>query len=257
MKNKFVTTGLLALLITALPAFSQNDAVYSVNIIGMQKVNTAPASSGGLTMLSMPFDLNEPTIDKVVGTNGIAAATAASADNVLIFNPITQSYTTYWLFFSTNPSFNRKWRSSSGFATNVFLSPGAGVWYRSRAASNQVITLVGDVVNKSAVTNLIRPGLQVLSYPFSSSIVMSDLKLTNGTAATTAANADNIQLYNPETQLYTTYWLFFSTNPSFNRRWRSSAGFATNVVIQSGSAFWYRSRGTENINWVETTPYEL
>jgi hypothetical protein len=257
MKHKSAITGLLALLTSALPAFSQNDAVYSVNIIGMQKVDAVPAGSGGLSLISMPFDLDNPILDRVVGTNGVAAATSVNADNLLIFNPITQTYTTYWLFFSTNPSFNRKWRSATGFATNVFLQPGAGVWYRSRATSNQVLTLVGDVVNKGASTNMIRPGLQVVSYPFSTSIIMADLKLTNGVAAATSVNADNIQLYNPETQQYTTYWLFSSANPSFNRRWRSATGFATNVVIQPGSAFWYRSRGAETITWVESIPYDL
>ena len=239
----------------AVTSFAQTGEVYSLNVVGFQKVSAL--ASGGLVLSSTPFDRDAANLDNVLGTNGIPGATAATADNCLMYNKYTQSYLIYWLFSHTNPSLNRHWRSASGLATNVDLLPGQGFWYRNRASSDATLVMAGDVVDVGAVTNLIVPGLQMMSYPFSTSIRMTELTLTNGAPGATATTADNIMMYVPTNQSFNIYWLFSHTNPALNRKWRSASGLATNVFVQPGQGFWYRSRLATSNLWVEAKPYTL
>jgi hypothetical protein len=236
-------------------SFAQTGEVYSLNVVGFQKVSAL--ASGGLVLSSTPFDRDTANLDNVLGTNGIAGATLGAADNCLMYDKYTQSYLQYWLFSHTNPTLNRHWRGTAGLSTNVYLLPGQGFWYRNRASSDMTLVMAGDVVDVGAVTNLLVPGLQMLSYPFSTSIRMTDMTLTNGVAGATLGGADNIMMYVATNQSFNQYWLFSHTNPTLNRKWRSAAGLATNVFVQPGQGFWYRSRLTTSNLWVEVKPYTL
>ncbi|MGA1193314.1 MAG: hypothetical protein ACO3ZG_02910 [Kiritimatiellia bacterium] len=231
--------------VIATTTFAQSEPVYSVNVIGMQKVQTTSSSSGGYSMIAMPFDQVISDLDSVVGTNGVANNSSFLADQVLIYDPEIQRFNVYWLYGG------RKWVSNAGFATNITLRPGGGAWYLSRASESTTITLVGDVVDDAAVTNSIFPGLQILSYPYSSPVVLSDLALTNGVSGPSPFVSDNIMIYNPSNTSFSTYWLFS------DRKWVSNQGYATNVVVNPGSSFWYLSRGSEVVEWVENKPYDL
>ncbi len=250
-----VGVALIASACVAVSTLAQTGEVYSLNIVGFQKVNAL--GSSGLLLGSTPFDRDAATLDNVLGTNGVAGTTLGSADNCLMYDKYTQSYLQYWLLANANPTLNRHWRSAAGLATNVYILPGQGFWYRNRASSNTVIVLAGDVVDVTAVTNVVVPGLQMLAYPFSTSIRMTDLTLTNGVAGATLGAADNIMIYVPTNQSFSQYWLFSSANPALNRKWRSSSGLATNVFIDSGQGFWYRSRLSTTNLWVEVRPYTI
>lgn len=252
-----LASGLIASLLLPAVQAQITDAVYSVNIIGMQKVTAVSTNDGGLVMIANPFIKSETYIDKIVGTSGVAGATLGAADNVQIFNPLSQQFDNYWLFSSANPAFNRRWRSSSGFATNVNLTPGMGFWYRNRSGQSMQVTMVGDVETDATVTNVVMPGLQILSYPYSAPCALTDLGLTNGVAGSSLGVADNIQIYDPATKQFNNYWLLSNANPLFNRKWRSTSGLATNVVVNPGQSFWYRSRSISNIVWVASRPYDL
>jgi len=254
----FSTVSAVVLLVAATATHAQpTTTVYSVNVVGFQKVNAVSTNSGGLVLVANPFEKANPFIDRVVGTGGVAGANAGLADNVQVFNPGIQEFQTYWLFSSANPAFNRKWRNTTGFATNVYLTPGMGFWYRNRAGTNLPITLVGDVVTDPAITNYIAPGLQILSYPYSAPIKLGHITLTNGIAGSSVGNADTIQLYDPVTKQFQNYWLFSSANATFNRKYRNTTGLATNITIQPGQSFWFRSRTNVVMQWVETIPYNL
>jgi hypothetical protein len=127
-----------------------------------------------------------------------------------------------------------------------------GFWYRNRAASNFNFVLAGDVVDRPVITNVIVPNLQLISYPFSKPIRMTDMTLTNGMIGITSADADNIIIY--KNQAYATYWL--SSQAPNERRWVGAGNnLATNVFIQPGEGFWYRSRSASTNLWVEVRPY--
>jgi hypothetical protein len=233
----------------ATTAIAQNEPVYSVNVIGMQKINAVGTSQGSFSMISMPFEQLLPSLDNVVGTNGVANNNPGLADQVLIFNPLGDppSFQIYWLTAS------RKWASSSGFATNVYLEPGGGAWYLNRSTNDANLTVVGDVVMDPVVTNVIVEGLQMISYPYSSPTTLGALSLTNGVANNNVGLADQITFYDNQSDPpgFQIYWLTAS------RRWASSSGFADSVAVNPGQAFWYLSRSTNTLEWVEVKPYDL
>ncbi len=253
-KSKILLATIVCATVAA-TSFAQTGEVYSVNVVGFQKVTVPP--TGGLALCSTPFEANVPTLDNLLGTNGVAAFTLATADNCYMFDKYTQLYRMYWLFSHSNPALNRHWRSPTGLASNDHIRPGEGFWYLNRASNNVTLVLAGDVVDVGAVTNVIVPGLQMLSYPFSISRRMLDLDLTNGVSGMTMATADNIMTYTPSNQRFTIYWLFSHTNPAYNRKWRSPNGIASNDFIQPGQGFWYLSRSTTTNLWVEVKPYTL
>ena len=240
-------TGLLA----ATLAHAASNEVYSVNVVGFSKVDVPV----GLSIMAMPFDAEAGTIDDVVGTNGVYGSTSFVADNVMLYDEVTQQFDIYWLFSHSSIG-GAKWRNVGGWATNVYLYPGMSFWYRSRAAEMWTNSMVGDVVPDAAVTNTIVPGLQLLSYPYSADVVLTDMNLTNGVYGTTAFVADNIMLYNTDTQQFDIYWLFSHSSVG-GPKWRNVGGWATNVVINMGEGFWYRSRGASNLTWIEPCPYDL
>ncbi|MDD4737236.1 MAG: hypothetical protein PHP44_14160 [Kiritimatiellae bacterium] len=240
-------TGLLA----ATVAHAASNEVYSVNVVGFSKVD-APV---GLSIMAMPFDAEASTIDDVVGTNGVYGNSSTIADNVMIYDELSQSFKIFWLR-SLSAFGGPIWFSAAGPATNEYLYPGMSFWYQSRAASDWTNTMVGDVVPDAAVTNVIVPGLQLMSYPYSTDVVMTDMNLTNGVYGNSSTIADNIMLYDSENESFRIFWLR-SLSAFGGPIWFSASGPATNVVIKMGEGFWYQSRAASNMNWVEPCPYDL
>ena len=89
-------------------------------------------------------------------------------------------------------------------------------------------------------------------------ILLNDLFLGTGDAATcpfhadTNVNtADNIQIFNADTQGYTTYYLFYTTksNTAMNPRkyrWNDPSGVTTKR-LHNGDALWFLSRGSSDV----------
>lgn len=221
------------------------DAVYSVNIIGMQK---QPVTTN-FTIRSNPF--SAMLISQVAGTAGKASSFSSSADNLLLFNPDTQAYVTYYL--GSNSTLGLHWRLGSTPQTNLYLAPQQGFFYRGRASQSWTNTVVGDIVLDVAVTNIIRPGFNLLSYPYSTPRNLTNMNLKVGKASSFSSSADNLMIFNDQTQSYVTYYL--GSNSTLGVHWRLGSSAVTNLVLEPGQGFFYRSRSAGNVVWVENTPY--
>jgi hypothetical protein len=234
----------------ASPALAQTE-VYSVNVVGFQKMNYPT----GLVMRANPFD--GMNISAVVGNSGLytTGSDPNNADNVLFYDAVAQGYVTYYL--RSHSSIGRpEWRAGTTWGTNVYITPGQGVFYRSRVAAARTNVTAGDVVMGGAVTNRVRQGLQIFSYPYTTSKKMSDLNLKQGlyTTGSDPNSADNIMTYDNATKQYTTYYL--RSHSSIGRpEWRAGTTWATNITLEAGQSFWFRNRLGSEYNWVETTPY--
>jgi len=232
--------------IAAGAAMAQSGEVYSLNIVGFQKVTRA---SGGMTMVSTPFWKATPPVQEVVGTQLVGGKNSGVADNILVWNKTNQTYATYWLNNSG------VWSDMSGLpATNAMLTPDMGFWVRNRRTSNQTVVVSGDVTDDAVVTNVLFSGMNLVSYPFSTDIDINLSGLTNGKSGKNSAGADNISIWNAVTQSYGTYWL------NNSRQWCDLGGTpVSGVKVGSGVGFWYRNRNTNTafITWVEVRPYTL
>lgn len=247
MKYNSALTVLLAAIVcasVALSSFAQTGEVYSLNVVGFQKLTSV---SNGLTMVSTPFLRTPNTLDDVVGGQLHGGKVSSTADNILMWNKTNQSYDTYWL------RTDRVWIALSGsLATNTSLPTDAGFWIRNRRTTNEIVVVSGDVVDYTAITNSLVPGLSMVSYPFSTEADINKCGLTNGKNGKVSSTADNITIWDPTTQSYQTYWL------RTDKVWRALSGeFASNVFVGSGKGFWYRNRNTVNFSWVEPRPYTL
>lgn len=248
------------------PAIGQTNSVYSINVVGFQKVTVPPSDMGaGLQLLGVPFDANPGTMDEVVGTHGVYGTSEVLADNIILFDPAVaeeQQYRIFYLRFN-NTLQKPMWIAADGniWATNVYLHANDGFWYRNRSSATITNVLTGDVVNEDTVTKIIQPGLQLLSYPYSTPIPLTDMGLTNGVYGTSEVLADNMIFYDPsatEGQQYVIYYLRFNKSLQMPM-WIAADGnlWATNVVVHPHQGFWYRSRSTNNIPWIEEKPYQL
>ncbi len=115
------------------------DSVESQNIVGY---HTMPIVGGGFNMVAVNWDAiggDEIHIQNLFeDVSGLEmAATAGQADNLLIWDPITSGYTTYFLYDSggTYPDWDGTWVNLAG--TEIIedsLPMGKGAWYISRGA---------------------------------------------------------------------------------------------------------------------------
>lgn len=221
-------------------AYAQTE-VYSVNVVGFQRLTAVT----GLTLVATPFIRTNNTLDGVIGGQLTPGKSSGLADNILMWDPIAQRYDTYWL-----KSSDSNWYTLAGARATNPVTPSHGMFVLNRRTTNQVIIVSGDVPNQAAITNQLVPGLNMVSYPFSTDIDINSSQLTNGRAGKTSGQADSIYLWNATSKLYETYWL------KTDRKWYTIGGvLASNVRVGGGRAFWYLNRTNTIFSWVESRPY--
>lgn len=243
---------IIVLLCVVLMPFSicaENYSPYSVNLVGFNKVQT---KAGGFTIISAPWNTRTRTLDDLLGPDGTAGPTAEVADNVILFNKETQALEIFWLCSDDNNT-RPRWKGNNGWATNVYIDPGTAFWFRNRGPEDRTLMTLGDVVMAGAVTNTIIPDMQLVNYPFSVDRPLNEMQLTHGLAGPTAEVADNIILFDTDTEEYALFWL--APHPNNGASWRNTNGWAdSKVLIKCGEGFWYRNRSDHNLIWVETNP---
>jgi hypothetical protein len=85
----------------------------------------------GFQMLAYPFSTPIRLVDTTL-TNGLKEADYGSADNVMIWDASSQSYSQYWLRAASG-----RWTIFGGTrtATNAILKPGEAFWYNSKGTN--------------------------------------------------------------------------------------------------------------------------
>lgn len=243
-------------------ALAQSGEVYSLNVVGFQKV-TAPPAAKKYTLNSTPFIANNPNINYAIGNQLGGSNSVDNSDNILLWNKGAQAYKRYWLAGNVgDTNYNYKWidNLTGEVATNTDILPGEGFWVRSRQSVTQVVVVAGDVEDAQTVTNGIAAGYQLLSYPFSAPIGLNSTTFTNGGKGSNSVdNSDNIMKWNVNAQTYLRYWLAGNVgDTNYNRKWidNLTGEVATNAYLNPGDGFWYRHRGS-GFNWVEAKPYTV
>ena len=237
----------IAILAASFAVTAPAQEVYSLNIVGFQKM----AVQENLQIHSNPFEAM--TIRELVGNSGVHGTSESVADNVVLYDAQNQEYLTYYLRSHSSIGYP-EWRRLTTWATNVYIQPGQSFFYRSRLAQVRTNVAAGDVVLATAVTNTIRPGLQLISYPFTARVKISDMNLKNGVHGTSESVADNLIIYDTELQDYVTYYLR-SHSSIGHPEWRRLTTWATNVYVEPGQGFFFRSRTPTTYLWVEQSPY--
>ena len=202
------------------------------------------------------------TIASVFGANnesGLAGGTATTADQILVYNPNTQQYTTY--YYKTSGLGGTGWRttaSTSVNAANNGLNPTDGIIIKRQQPSAIAVTLAG-AVKLGQTAHPISTGLNILSnvYPTDTMTLGNSGLLASGLAGGTATTADQVQIYNPGSGSYDTY--YYKTSGLGGTGWRSTASTtadASNAVIPSGrSIIVQRTQNRGAFTWVAPQPF--
>ncbi|NCC61958.1 MAG: hypothetical protein EOM12_13685 [Verrucomicrobiae bacterium] len=243
------TVAALAVMMIGASAFAQSGAVYSLNVVGFQKVGV---EATGLTLSGMPFDPEDNELNAVIGDQLTGAKNIFGADRVYLWDTVSQSYKKYYL----KNNLGNQWVSTEDPTvptTNAFLDFGAGFWIDSPGTTPQEVVIVGDVVNDLAVTNDISTGLNLLSFPFSTEVAINEMGLTNGTAAKNIFGADRVFAWDKTAQQYVKFYM----KSNLGNQWVSiddTTVAATNIIDPS-QGIWYEAMNP--FTWTALRPYTL
>ncbi len=240
---------ILALTVAASTAFAQTGAVYSLNVVGFQKVAVQPT---GMSMPGVPFEADSYELNDLIGDQLTAAKNQSGADKIFAWDAQSQAYKKYFL----RTTVGNKWVSyedPDNPTTNAFVYPESGFWVVAVATSTQEVVLVGDVANASAVTNALVAGLNMISYPYSTPRGINDLDLTTGTAAKNQSGADQIWAWDGSQQQYVKFFY----RSTVGNKWVAYLDPdvpATNIVSPA-EGMWYNARSP--FTWIAARPYTL
>ena len=211
------------------------------------------------------------TIATVFGasnSSGLQGGTGSgNADNINVWNPLTQGFQTY--YYKTNAAGGGiGWRSTAtGTSANMANSPlyiDQGIQIVRRVGSTTNMLLVGAVKLGKTVLPAVASGSTFAAnvYPNGVSLGASGLYTTNSATGigggTGSGNADNVNIWNPTTQGYVTY--YFKTNAAGGGiGWRSTAtgtstDASTNQIPLGGSTVILRRLATP-FDWGAPQPF--
>jgi hypothetical protein len=225
--------------------------VKSENVAGVY-TKTLPGS-GALIAVSVavdPFDPADATLEGVLGTDQLRAEVdlLSKPDKVYIWNG--SGYNIYWL--AGDPAF---WKDATG-PTNPPLETGSAFWVKSHPQQTEPleITITGQAIEASSVTTPIAPGLQMISYAFSSDVGVNDTTFIEDGAAKEEgllAQPDKLYLWDNVNGGYTILKV-----PGGADYWEviGGPGGAADEVISLGDGFWYSSQ-TNSYSWSEDNQY--
>ena len=202
------------------------------------------------------------TIGTVFGPadeSGLKKGSATTADQINIFNPLTQLFTTY--FYSSGGAIGVGWRSSGSTDrqnTKLFLDQGFVVGRLE--GTNLLVKLIGGVKLGPTIEpigqlnnlagNVYATSVMTLT---NSNLLNSDptKSLTGGSATT----ADQVSIFNPATGLFTSY--FWSTGGAVGIGWRSSGSTdrGSTPIALGQSLLIVRKAPRAAINWYVPAPY--
>ena len=114
------------------------DGIVSSDIVGY---STDSLASGNYTMGGMVFsavgggaiDLNDMTFAGVTGSDY-----DGTADNILVWNPATSGYTTYYYYYDASAPEDNAWYGTQDEETT--LPAGTAFWYRAKVGAGKTIT---------------------------------------------------------------------------------------------------------------------
>jgi uncharacterized protein (TIGR02597 family) len=171
---------------------------------------------------------------------GLGGGSAVTADEIMILNPATRLYTTY--FYKTTGLGGSGWRSTASFTTdqsNARIALGQGLLIRRKQTNDLSIRLFGAVKPGNTLLQVL-PGLNIVANVAPADRTLGSSQLYTGDPQTGLAGgsivtADKLLLF--DGAVYKTY--YYKTTGLGGIGWRSAASSsqdASAVVIPAGGA---------------------
>ncbi len=265
-------TLILFVALAAMAFADDSNVVSSANIVGYIQTDSPEAGKFNIVSL-VQFSDGSNTVHIQDAINNLDQLNSAGtdgwddADKLIIWNG--DNYEKYGLFHESAGS--NYWMESGGkwdragreSPADAYLSRGFAVWYISGIGGTPTnFTTSGDVYLDDTFDVTLNGQLSILSYPYSSSINLTNLVISNATAAGTDGwdDADKIIVFTGLN--YEKYGLF--QPPTGSPYWMESGGkwdragreSPDTLELDLGSGFWYVSpSGVKTIGF--TRIYDL
>jgi hypothetical protein len=273
---KKLMTALAICAVTGL-ALADGSGVTSANVVGYKTVTLKK----GFNMLACNFDavgVSTNTLDVVIpGTlpGLIGGNNSGVADDIMVFDPVAQGYSTYFLWYTTKTTGgananNYKWVVSGATLAGVVLKSGDPFWYKSKSTTNISITatFAGEVptTNKNIT---IRPGFNMIAGNYAADWDPNGLgtnywATSGAVGGNNSGTGDDIMIFDPDAQGYTTYFLWYTTKTTGgananNYKWVvSGATVAPTNFVKLGQGVWYKAKMASGSFVIPVTaPYSL
>jgi hypothetical protein len=232
-------------------------------ILGYQK-HRIPSNSWNMISLDLEsFDGGAIPIQDLFydplgsGLQGGTFNNTAFTEAIMVWDPDTSGYTSYWLYNSGGayPSWDGKWIDPAGTLSEDAFAVGTTFWLVT-PGTGATLRTAGRISLEETAEVLIHAATHTMfGSPYMAPVSFNDGGLDwfdlGASGATGAFDSDQIQLFDPVTSGYTTYWLYDSGGayPSWDEKWidMESATSTTNS-LPAGQAAWYLSAGTND--WV-------
>ena len=188
------------------------------------------------------YDLIKLDIKNVTGGDD-----QSTADFIQVWNPTTSGYTTFYYYYEEEYADEAGWYDAGGDAEPI-LDPGTAFWYRARATADKSITVAGaiDTVDDATV-DLTSGKYNLVVNPFPAAIDLNNeetVVVKNVTGGDDQNTADFVQIWNPVTSGYTTFYYYYEEEYADEAGWYDAGGDAE-PAFPAGTAFWYRARAGE------------
>lgn len=214
----------------------------------------APPGTNTYLLAGMPFDaLNfEYGVAAVLSGQLTGSTNQSAADLLRKYDTNAAAYVSVYKWT------NGMWYSAipPGETSSLCLFPGEAAFLGNRQSQTQTVFLCGYVVLDSSFTNTVATNFSLMSYPFSSAVLLNGTALSNGAhSAALPDAADRISAWDTASQSYTpiyalknadTQWHGISSNDWY--------GAAASDFLRFGQGFWYQNVGAA-FNWAESRPY--
>jgi hypothetical protein len=196
--------------------------------------------------------------------SGLKKGTATTADQILVFNPMNQSYLAY--FFSSGGAIGAGWRLGGGGSTDYSterLYIDQGILIQKKTSTNLTIQLVGAVKlgqtieyigpTNNFVANVYASGTMTLS----NSMLYNGGNVTNSLVGGTATTADQVLIHDDVGGGYSSY--FWSNGGAIGAGWREGGQGATDesgTLIPLGATLLIERKAPRaGFNWFAPAPY--
>jgi uncharacterized protein (TIGR02597 family) len=243
-------------------------AGFSDDIVSNDAANVYTADSDGAFLATGDTFKIYPhnTLNTVFGPQNqaglVGSNTSANADNIFIWNPVTQGNVIYW-YKSTSAT--PGWRGPAGLlvdAGNTPLYVDQDIEIQSKyAKTTNSVVIVGAVKLGPTITVVPSTGYAFVGDMYATSLTLSNLNLHTGNANTgvigsnTSANADNVLVWDPVAQGSVIYW-YKST--SATPGWRGPQGLLTDAgtnVLSLGSVVEVQRKYSPSFTWTIPAQY--
>lgn len=180
------------------------------------------------------------------------------ADNIQVWDPSTSGYTTYYYYNAEGDEENWGWVDANWELPNAKLACGTAFWFKAKEGDGKAMTQSGAVESEDDVTYDLTGGkFNMHINPWPVAVDLNDenaIVIKNFTPGDDTPVADNIQVWNPATSGYTTFYYYNAEGDEENWGWVDANWELPKAEIPACAGFWYKAKAGDGKQIIFKSP---